>query len=319
MMIKKRYVSLILLIAGIFNAGAQTADDFGRIALRSDVSSVANLSEETKSVLTTKLNQIATSYGIAATGINPRFVITAKIDVISKDIVPGPPQRVSQKLQLTFFVGDAIEQKLFGNTSVTVTGTGTNETKAYISAVNKVNPGNPDIKTMIEESKTKIIAYYSQACEMILREAKALSAQGEHSQAIYSLSLIPDVCAGCYQNVLTLQSEIYIRKIEAEGWQALQQAQTLWAQQPDRDGAGEVMRLVSQISPDISFIDKVQSFVKEVSAKVEAQELREWEQQVREYDDRMKTEQMRINAYREIAIEYVRNQPRIIYNTLILW
>jgi hypothetical protein len=354
----KRYVLLILLITGIFNAGAQTADDFGRIALRSDVSSVAKISEETKSILTTKLNQIATNYGIAASEVNPRFVITAKIDVISKDIVPGPPQMVSQKLQITFFVGDATEQKLFGNTSVSITGTGTNETKAYINALNKINPNNPGIKTMIEESKTKIIAYYSQACEMILKEAQTLSGQGKYDQTIYNLSLIPDVCSECYQSALNMQGAVYTKKIDAEGREIFQQAQTLWAASPNRKSANEVMRQIVKINPGVSFAGEVQTFVKQVSNAVEAQELREWEQQVQEYKDRVEAakkqadaveaqelrkweqqvqeykdrmeaakkqteynyqlEQIRIRAYRDIAVEYAKNQTKEIYNSLTI-
>jgi hypothetical protein len=308
---------------------AQTIDDFGRIALRSDVSSVAKISDETKSLLLTKLNQITTKNGMAATDINPRFVITAKIDVTGKDIVPGPPQMISLKLKVTLFVGDAVEQKLFGNAEITVTGTGINETKAYINAINKISAENVEIKTMLEASREKIVAYYAQSCAAILSEAKSLSEQGHYNQAIYSLSLVPDVCSECYQNVLQLQGEIFTRKIETEGNEAFTQAQTLWAQQPDKANAANVMRLLQQINPGVTFIDKVQSFVKEVSAAVEAQELREWEQQVREYNDRVKAakqqadhnhqlEQMRIKAYRETAIEYAKNQPKtIIYNRLI--
>jgi hypothetical protein len=325
----KHLLTILVFIWGVPVLNAQTIGDFGRIALRSDVSSVAKISEETKSILTTKLNQITTGYGIAATGVNPRFVITAKIDVISKDILPGPPQMFSQKLQVTVFVGDAVEQKLFGNTSVTVTGAGTNETKAYINAINKINPNNPGIKTMIEESKAKIIAYYSQACEKILKEANALSVQGKYSQAIYNLALIPDVCSGCYQKALDLQEKTYIKKIETEGRQTFQQAQTLWAQSPNKENASEVMRLAAKINPGVSFTGEVQSFVKQVSGTVAAQELREWEQQVQEYNDRMEAakkqagrnyqlEQMRMRAYRDVAVEYAKNQPKEIYNTLII-
>jgi hypothetical protein len=310
---------VVLSLAGMFGASAQTADDFGKITLRSDVSSIAKLSEETKSILTTKLNQIVTNHGIAATGVNPRFVITAKIDVISKDIVAGPPQMFSQKLQVTLFVGDVIEQKLFGNTPVNVTGIGTNETKAYINAINKINPRDPNIKALIEESKAKIVAYYNQAYETILKEARTLSAQGQHDQAIYNLSLIPDVCSG-YQKALSLQGEIYTTKIETEGKQAFQQAQALWARSPNKEGASEVTRWVAKINPGVSFAGQVSSFVKQVSATVEAQELREWEQQVREYKDRVKAKQRAMDTFKSIAVEYIKHQPEVINNRIItLW
>jgi hypothetical protein len=328
-----KQIILFLTLSVIFITGnmAQTVDDFGRIALRSDVSSVAKLSDEAKSVLLTKLDQITTGNGIAATGVNPRFVITAKVDIVGKDIVPGPPQMFSQKLMITLFVGDAIEQKLFGHAEISVTGIGTSETKAYINAINKINSKNMNIKTMLEESKAKIVAWYTQSCATILNESKSLSAQNKYGQAIYNLSLVPDVCSECYQNSLNLQEEIYTKKIETEGLQVFQQAQALWAQSHERENAAKVMQLVLQINPNVSFIDKVQLFIKDVSATVEAQELREWEQKIKEweqevrkqeqevkkYDDKIKLEQMRIQAYKEVAVEFAKNQPKEIYRTII--
>jgi TRAP-type C4-dicarboxylate transport system substrate-binding protein len=89
------------------------------------------------------------------------------------------------------------------------------------------------------------------------------------------------------------------------------------------------MQLAAKINPGVSFIGEVQSFVKQVSDAVAAQELREWEQQVQEYNDRMEAakkqadrnyqlEQIRIRAYRDVAVEYAKNQPKEIYNTLII-
>jgi hypothetical protein len=57
----------------------------------------------------------------------------------------------------------------------------------------------------------------------------------------------------------------------------------------------------------------VQSFVKDVTATTEKQELREWEQQVKEYNDSVKLREMRIKAFREIAVEYAKNQPKTVY------
>jgi molecular chaperone GrpE (heat shock protein) len=106
------------------------------------------------------------------------------------------------------------------------------------------------------------------------------------------------------------------------------------------------MQLAAKINPGVSFIGEVQSFVKQVSDAVAAQELREWEQhvqeyndrieaakkqweqQVQEYNDRMETakkqadrnyhlEQIRIRDYRDVAVEYAKNQPKEIYK--LIW
>lgn len=310
---------------------AQTIDDFGRIALRADVSNAKNITDEARNMLETLLQQIATDNGIAASGVNPRFVITAKIDILTKDLVPGPPKMFSYNLKVTVFVGDIVENRIFSNASVSLTGVGASETKAYINALKKVKTGNPQFKTMLEEGKNEIVAYYRTNCEKIINEANALATQQKYGEAIYRLALVPDVCSDCYKRCLDLQGKLFTQKIESEGKAIYNQATALWAQSPDRENAGKVMSLISCINPQVSFIDDVQAFVQQLTASVEAQALREWEQAVQEYKNRLaearqradreyQLEQMRIKTCREVAMEYVKNQPKeIIYNNLIIW
>jgi thiamine pyrophosphate-dependent acetolactate synthase large subunit-like protein len=146
---------------------------------------------------------------------------------------------------------------------------------------------------------------------------------------------------------LELQGKYLTKKIEADGRALFTQAKAIWAEQPNSAGAARIARLIPQISPQVSFIGDVHTFTSEVSAVVQAQELREWEQQVKEYNDRLareqrdweqevkqyndqlelkkmqtareyRLEQQRISAIREVAVEYVKNQPKEIYNTLII-
>ena len=318
------------MIFSIVSVKSQTTDDFGRITLKSQISSSSNLSKEAVSLLETKMKEIVSNNGIASADVNPRFVITATVNVLSKDIVVGPPQMISQNLSITFSIDDRIEQKVFSTTTVPLIGVGTNETKALIGAIKKINPNNPDYKTLIEEGKTKIISFYQSNCESILKTATSLSQQGNYNQAIYNLALVPDVCSDCYLSCLKLQGEIYGKKIEAEGREAFQKAQAIWAQSPNKESAPQVTSLISQISPRVSFIQEVNSFAKEISSTVQNQELREWEQSVKEYNDKLEyaqkqsdrnfqLQQMRIKAYRDVAVEYAKNQPkREIYNTLII-
>jgi len=320
---------LVLLIISILGLKAQTMDDFGKIALKVQVAD-KKIPDEAKAALENKMKQIITHFGIGSLDGNSRFVMEARIDVLNKDIVAGPPQRISQKLEITFYVGDVIKQKIFSNAPITSTGLGTNETKSYIAAIKQINPQDEKFKSFIDEGKNEIIAYYQTDCAQILNEVQSLAAQGKYDEAIYNLALIPDVCSGCYAQSLKLQGDYFTQKIETEGKALFTQAKAIWAKQPNSDGAAQVARLISRINPQVSFIQSVNSFAGEVSAVVQAQELREWEQQVKEYNDRQEAakqqadrnfqlEQQRIRAYREIAVEYARNQPRTIYNTLIIW
>jgi hypothetical protein len=328
----KKMKKIILLIISLCccNLQAQTLDDFGRIALKVQVAD-KKMPDEAKTMLENKMKQIVTHFGIGSMSGNSRFVMEAKIDILNKDITATAPQKVSQKLEITFYTGDAVKQKIFSNVSVICIGIGANETKSFIAAIQQINPQNEKFKAFLEEGKNEIIAYYTIECAQILKEAQLLSERGKYDEAIYNLALIPDVCADCYAQSLKMQASFFTQKIEAEGNSLFTQAKTIWAEQPNSDGAAGIAQLILRINPQISFIRDVHAFTKEVAAVVQAQELREWELQVKEYNDRLKDarrsadrqyqlEQQRIRAYREIAVEYAKNQPRkIIYNNLIIW
>jgi hypothetical protein len=338
---KTRNIFIILLLAGFVSANAQSLDDFGRIALKPLINS--QIPAEASTLLETRMTQILTGAGIASTDVNPRFVMTATVNVLTKDIVPGPPQMVSQRLEITFTVGDIVEKRAFSTTSVTLVGVGGNENKAFIEAIKKINANNAAFKGFIDGAKTEIVRYYQTNCEAIIRDAKSLASQGKFSQAIYSLSLIPDVCTACYERSLQAQSDLYRQKTEAEGRTLFQQAKAAWAQAPNKENASRVSRLVSQISPGVSFIGEVNSFISEVSAVVQAQQQQEWEQYQKEWEQATKEREERwaqevkerdrnyadqrqdaersnemkkllINSCREVAVEYAKNQPKEVYN-----
>jgi hypothetical protein len=188
---------LILLTICVLGATAQTMDDFGRVALKVQVAD-KKISDEAKAMLENKMQQIITHFGIGSMGGNARFVMEAKVDVVTKNIVPGPPQRVSQTLEITFYVGDIVLQKVFSHVSVNGVGVGTNETKSFIAAIKQINPLSEHFKTFIAEGKNEIIAFYNTECDKIQKEAASLAERGKYDAAIYHLALVPDVCTTCY-------------------------------------------------------------------------------------------------------------------------
>jgi len=328
---KSLKIVITALIMSALTASAQSPADYGKISLNVVLPESKDIPAEARALLESKLKQIVTRYGIADNGISERFVITAKTSVTQRDIAPSNPPRISQKLDVTFMIGDVVENKIYETATLALSGIGINETKAYITAFNTINAGNKIFAELTANAKAKIVEYYTVQCATIQKEARAAAAQGKYDEAIYQLAQIPDVCTECYENALALQGEIYTQKIESEGQEAFKQAQSLWAQNPTKANAAQVMSLIRRINPQVSFFAQVQPFVNQVSASVEAQQLREWEQYVREYNDRVEAarvsadrnyelSKMRINAYRDVAVEYARNQPRtVVYNRVILW
>ena len=97
----KKYLIIISLLCVLTAKAQERFDDIGRITIHAYVPSNEKLPPESQKLLETKLSQIITANGISDNENCVRFVMTAKINVISKDIVAGPPQRISQRLDIT--------------------------------------------------------------------------------------------------------------------------------------------------------------------------------------------------------------------------
>ena len=195
----KKLISVsIFTLLSIISYTQVKLDDFGRVILNSHLSEKLVLTSEVKNTLLTKIEQITSSNGMGGSQINPRFIITANVTIGSKNIIAGPPQMLAQNLELTLFIGDAITNTIFSTISMSLKGVGNNENKAYIDAFKNIYPKNKEVVAFLEEGKTKIINYYSTNSDFILKDAQTLTKQEKYDEAIYKLSLVPDVCKEYY-------------------------------------------------------------------------------------------------------------------------
>jgi hypothetical protein len=323
-------------------------DDFGRIVLNTYLPDKSDMPLEAKKALETKLNQISTNYGMNGSNANSRFILTAVTNIGTKDIVPGPPQKIALNIELTLFIGDAIENKKFTNTVINLQGVGDNENKAFIDAIKSINPKNKLIQSFIEESKNEIINYYATKCDFIKKEATELSSVGKYSQAIYNLSLVPDVCKDCYFECMSLTKTIFQQKIDAECAEKLSSAKSQWIASQNKDGASAASSILSSIHPASKCQQQLTAFYQEINSKLKDNEKKDWEFKMKLYEDNVakEKEQMRIgeekskrddqyretqsatekelekeriNAYRQVAAEYAKNQPKTITYNNIYW
>jgi len=341
--------TILLFIFSAFFSGLNAQvklDDFGRIILNTHLSDKINIPAESKELLKTKLSQIASNNGMGGSQANPRFIITA--NVRTKDIIAGPPQMIAQNVDVTFFIGDALTNTVFANTTLSLKGVGTNENKAFIEAIKTINPKNKDIAVFIEEGKNKIISYYSTNCDFIIKDAQTLVKQEKYDEAIYQLSLVPEVCQECYFKCLDTLSSIYQQKIDADCKTKLKEAKVTWTANQTPEGAEKAGDILSSINPMASCQKDVDALVKSIDSKLKADEKASWQFKMKQYADKIaaqkeqvriaeekskrddnyrenqskrniELDKIRINANREVAVEYARNQPKTITYNNIYW
>ena len=338
----KKICLILVLLCTISVQAQDRLDDVGRIIIHAYVPENEDLPYEAHKLLTTKLSQIITANGIADNENFVRFVLTAKINVISKDIVAGPPQRISQKLDITLMLGDIEEDKVYSQLTISAIGVGQSYEKSFISAFKNINPKSTAITAFIREGKEKVLEYYQTHCEDLITEAKKQASLQNYEDALMLLASIPDVCTDCFEEAARIAAPIYTDMVEARGAEFLNQARAVWAKNPTREGAREATCLLSQINFAASCQPQATSLMREITAKMNEIDRREWEHQmqvyqdsierekrqwaqhVREYEDRVQTQRMYLKAARDVAITYAKNQPKVVtrivnYNRIILW
>lgn len=305
----------LLLVCVCLKINAQTSDA-SRVSINALIAD-ENIPEEAVRNLENKLKRTLTINGITDNGYAERFVLTAKVDIISKDIVPTTPARISQKIELTLMVGDIVENRLYESHSLSLFGIGTNENKAFVTAFQKFNPQNKEIQSMLTKAKEKIITYYTNNCDAIIQQANTLADMDKMDEAIFRLISVPNVCSDCYQRCQKQASRIYIRKINSEGVVLLQKAKTEWIKQPNTSGANIVSGIIMQINPKVNNYNEVIQFRKEIESKLQADAKREWDFQMKKYEDSQAFKRSIVDACKAIGIAFGNGQPKSVTKTII--
>ncbi len=236
-------------------------DDAGRIALATVISNdIDGLNPSAQSFLKSKLNRITSNYGMGGSVMSERFIITANVQIISKDITSTAPPMQVYTLEVGFFIGDGIDGKLFASTSKTFKGVGETETKAYRAALKNIKTTDPVFKSFIEEGKYKIIEYYNSQCDFILKEALTMAEAKEYDIAMYKLAEVPKVCKECFEKCQDALVYVFNLKIENECQERIAKSKSFIANDDYESAAIEL----SMITPDINCYPDVQVILQEI-------------------------------------------------------
>lgn len=286
----RKFCVFLILITIVALSYAQNESDISRITIHPMIPKYEHLPPESAKLLETKLLQIVTSNGIADNEYISRFVITAKVNVITKDILVGPPQRISQKIAVTLMIGDIEDDKVYSTFTIEGMGIGQSLDKAYIAAFKNINPNNPKIKQFIEEGKEKIVQYYDHHCQEMLSEAHKLASTAHYERALMLLTSVPNVCENCYNTCADEAAKIYMDMINDRGASLLRQAQSIWAKNPTRQGAQEATSILSQINFAASCQPEVALLMQDITSKMKEVDQREWEFKMQQYRDDIERE-----------------------------
>lgn len=320
---KKILISSLLIISFICNYAqnnAGKADDMGRITLAAYVpQQIEKMPDAARSLLSNKLSQIVTQGGMGGSAINERFIITANISILTKDLLATAPPMTALTLEVTLYIGDGIDGTKFASKSIEVKGVGTNETKAYIEALKQIKANSPDLASFLDEGKTKIVSYYNSKCDFIIKEAQTLTSQDKFEEAIFKLTTVPDVCKDCFDKCMTAVDPIYKKFMEKQCKVKLGEAKTSWAASQNADGASSVAAILSTIDPDAPCYKDAMALSTEISKKIKELDKRDWDFKMKEHNDQVDITKQRISAYRDVGVAYGNGQPKSVTYNVSNW
>ncbi len=256
-----------------------------------------------KAQMTNKLTALLTQNGVASSDWQNQFFITAFVIPQTKDIIPGAPTQIAETMDVTFYIGDALNQLVFATTTLSAKGVGTTEAKSYMDALRHINLNTPQLKTFVEEGKNKVINYYNTQAPVIIEKANTLARMKDFAQALFLLATIPAEC-----NYFTQANqhglEVYQMYIDYECQKNLAAARTAWAAQQNATGADAAGEYLRNIYPDAECYQEAMELYNEIKGKV----LDDWKFVMKMYQDQIDLERERINAWREVGIAYGQHQ-----------
>ncbi|MES2063228.1 MAG: hypothetical protein V4456_14980 [Bacteroidota bacterium] len=289
--------------------------DSGKVTLAAYIpDQVDDLPEAARNMLGNKLNQIISQNGFGGDE-GQRFIITANIVVLTKDMLSTAPPMTALTLDVNLYIGDGYEGTKFASTSLSVKGVGENIAKAYINAFKNINLNDPKLQAFVEKGKSKIISYYNTHCDVIIKQAQTLANTGRMDEAIYNLTSVPQACTNCYTRSMAQVAPIYKKQVEKDCSVKLNQAKSLWAANQDINGANAASEVLSQIDPQASCYKEVKAFVAQVAKRVKEIDNREWSFKLQEQKNDMGI----IKAARDVAVAYAAQPRTTIYNVHGWW
>lgn len=350
---KRLFFSALLHFYAIIVFSQTSIGDIGRIHIHAYIPEYEEIPYESRKLLQTKLSEIITANGIADNEKAVRFILTARLNILTKDIIAGPPEKISQKINVTFMVGNIDDDKAYEQMTLTLVGVGQSYEKSFMNAFQNINPRNKIITEFISRGKEKIISYYQHHCEEIMLGARLQAEQQNYDEALSLIASIPDICLDCFGEAVQITTDIYHEMIETIGREFFTKAQVIWAESATKEGAQQAANFLSQVPTNSTSYLKATELLEIIIEKMNEIDEREWAKEMQLYHDNkereekewnhrvkmdqlelmlkaktqasnIKTQRQYIQACRDVAMTYAKNQPRKVtkvvnYNRILLW
>lgn len=249
-------------------------------------------------ILENQLRRAATATGLNADGTYTQFMITAKVDVLDKEVTSTAPAQVVQNLGVTLYIADQFHQKTFASEYIELKGVGKSEEKSFNFALRQLNGQNSKLRSFINQGKRKILDYYDSQTEYILKDADRAASMQNYEQAISLCASVPTCSKGADQ-AAEYGAQLYAHYRDLLNQKLILQAQALWAAGQDPAAASEAAYLLASVDPESGCYAEAQALLKEIKTQMRSD--RDFEMREKYWAEN-KLEGQRIDAWRQVGI-----------------
>ena len=288
---------ILTCLLGIFTLSIVAQDDAGRVSISAVQPTYENIPETARANIESKMQRMISGCGLASSEAD-RFIMTARIDITEKEI--NTAGMIVQRMEITFIVGDVIEEKIYGTTTINAMGIGETEAKCFIKAFQIIKPNNPELMAFVNKAKDDIVSYYTNNCQFIIQDADRMIGMQQYGEAIAILVAVPKVCTECYTACQAKAVDSYKILIEYEGKQLIQDARSAWLVKCDYNCAYKALGILAKVNPDAQcqseaklLIDEINTHLRKVEEAKAAAAKARWEFEVKQYEDKMALERQK--------------------------
>ncbi|WP_196890070.1 hypothetical protein [Aureivirga sp. CE67] len=276
-------------------------------------SSSEDLSQKNISKLETKIHKIISRYGISGENFFDTFLIFPKIDINDESVIEGMRNITVIDLDLTLFVQERKSKRIFSSYTQSLRGSGKNKEKAITNAFVNISTNKKNLKDFLKNSKNKIVDYYNNNCELIIKDLDFLISTQNFRKAISQVFTVPREASKCYTKVQE-KSVIAFSKYQIFLCNKnIHEAEVELSKNEYR----KALQKLKEIDVSSPCSKKAKELISKISKHVDEKEIKEEKLLLKKYNDKLDMEKYRLNIMRDIAREYYRSKPStIIYKSL---
>jgi hypothetical protein len=245
----------------------------------------ATIPTSSRDFLIDRLTNAVAQGGQAGFGSNPRFIVGPKVSVLNTQVTATSPPKYLVELSVSFLVADVQTQRIFNTVQYELKGVGASEEAAILTGLRSIDFG-VSLSNFFTVSKAKIVDYFNENCEAIIKEAEKEGDLRHFAEAFSILKSIPMESSTCQEKIREKLQSTFRMSLNAECERNLTLMKSELGKYNDNTGGGyndAAMFYFSLIDPQADCYPDAQKLYLNYVGKLNPTGRRDWEFKLEQY------------------------------------